>query len=189
MNKPLKLADACQLTDKLWVGGELDQADRNTAQRQLDELIAAGVTAIVDTRYEGDDIDWVTDASPTIDYLQIGVKDAGQRMPAEWFDDGTEYALQQIKQRQVVLAHCQAGINRGPSMAFAILIASGWDTIDALKHIQSVRPIARILYAEDAVQWWFSKVGAPDHDQRMQVNRVRDWRAEERLPRRSNGVG
>lgn len=37
-------------------------------------------------------------------------------------------------------------------MAFAILLASGWDPIPALETIRAARPIAGIIYAEDAVQ-------------------------------------
>ncbi|MEN2742502.1 dual specificity protein phosphatase [Microbacterium sp. X-17] len=186
MNTRMELADACQLTDSLWVGGQLDRTDPVLAHRQLDELSAAGIDSIIDCRYEADDVDWITAAKPQIDYLHIGVQDAGLRMPEDWFDVGTDYALEQIKNGHVVHVHCQAGINRGPSMAFAILIAQGWDAVEALDHIRSVRQIARIGYAEDAVVWLAAKVGGSVSDRSSQMNRVRAWRAANQLPRRSD---
>ena len=52
-----------------------------------------------------------------------------------------------------MLAHCHMGINRGPSMGFAILLALGWDAEEALDAIHAARPIAFIAYAEDALRW------------------------------------
>ncbi|MDF2916584.1 MAG: dual specificity protein phosphatase family protein [Microbacterium sp.] len=175
-----------QITDSLWIGGQLHATTASIAQRQLEELCNAGIDAIIDCRFERDDADWVTATKPQIDYLHVGVEDSGQRMPATWFDDGSEYAQEQIDQGHVVLAHCQAGINRGPSMGFAILLAQGWEVVEALNHVRQTRPIARIGYAEDAVDWWFRKVGAPTNDRAAQIDRVRKWRADNGLPRRSN---
>jgi dual specificity phosphatase 3 len=53
-----------------------------------------------------------------------------------------------------VLTHCHMGINRGPSMAFAILLATGMEPVEALDAIHSARPIAAISYAHDALGWW-----------------------------------
>ncbi len=188
MNQQLRWANAHQLTDQLWVGGELDQTNRECAQLQLDELtVTSGIDTIIDCRYEANDMDWVTEAAPQVEYLHLGVEDSGYWMPDEWFDEGTEFALDQIARDHTVLAHCQAGINRGPSMAFAVLIAQGWDAIDALDHIRSVRQVAQIGYAEDAILWTTLKAGASAADAKEQMNRVRRWRSAAGLPRRSQG--
>ncbi|KXZ61842.1 Dual specificity phosphatase, catalytic domain [Microbacterium laevaniformans] len=186
MEQPVKHADVCELTPQLWTGAELHPSDPAVARLQLDEVVAAGVDAIIDCRYERDDADWVTAAIPHMDYLYIGVEDAGWRMQHDWFDAGTNYAIDQMKDGHVVLAHCQAGINRGPSMAFAIMLATGWDALEALSHIRAARPTARIRYAEDAVDWWFTKVEAPTDERKRQVNRVRQWRRDNGLASRSN---
>ena len=186
--KSLKLADATQLTDHLWIGGELSQTDRGKATRQLSELIAAGVSSIIDCRMEGNDIDWITEANAQTDYLSIGVEDGGWVMPDEWFDDGVTYALEQISHGRTVLVHCQAGINRGPSMGFLILIAQGWDAIDALNLISARRPIARIAYAEQAIDWWLEWTGAPEAATIAQIRRIKKWRIENGVPR-STEVG
>ena len=176
--KSLKLADATQLTDYLWVGGELDQIDRITATHQLEELMDAGVNSIIDCRMECDDIQWVTEAKEQIDYLSIGVEDAGFIMPDRWWDDGTTYAAEQIAAERVVLSHCQAGINRGPSMGFAILISQGWDSIEALELIRARRPIVRVAYAEQAVDWWMETTGASTEEIRIQIRRIKKWRVD-----------
>ncbi|MBT9605459.1 dual specificity protein phosphatase [Microbacterium sp.] len=188
MNLRLQWANAHQLTDHLWVGGELDQADRERAHLQLNELTAAsGIDTIIDCRFEANDMDWVTEAAPQLEYLHLGVEDAGYWMPDDWFDEGTEFALDQVGRGHTVLAHCQAGINRGPSMAFAVLIAQGWDAIEALDHIRAVRPIAQIGYAEDAILWTVLKAGGSAAEAKEQMNRVRRWRSSAGLPRRSQG--
>ncbi|POH59155.1 hypothetical protein C3B59_18250 [Cryobacterium zongtaii] len=182
MKRKLKLANVCQLTDQLWIGGELSPVDPDLAQRQLDELCASGIDSIVDTRIERDDVDWVTEAKAEIDYLHIGVEDAGFLMPDDWFDEGVTYALDQIGDGHVVLAHCQAGINRGPTMGFAILLAQGWDPIDALELIRTRRPIARIAYAEQAVDWWCRKTDVPEQIADEKVLRVEKWRDQHGVP-------
>ncbi|WP_270352825.1 dual specificity protein phosphatase family protein [Microbacterium testaceum] len=182
----LKWADACRLTDQLWVGSELDQTDKERAYLQLNELtISAGINSFIDCRYDSDDIDWVTGNAPQVDYLHLGVEDTGLWMPDGWFDEGVDFALDQIANSGVVFAHCQAGINRGPSMAYAILLAQGWDAVEALDHIRTARPEARVGYAEDAVLWASLHAGADADEAKQQMNRVRQWRAKAGLPRRS----
>ena len=179
----LDLADANKLTDHLWIGGELDSADRAMALGQLDEIVDAGIDSIIDCRIESTDIDWVTEAKAHIDYLSAGVEDAGYVMPDDWWFDGTTYALDQISEGHVVFVHCQVGINRGPSMGFAILVAMGWDPIEALNLIRERRPIARVAYAEQAIDWWLQSVGAPDEAAVTQIRRIKQWRIENDIPR------
>lgn len=181
--KSLKIANATQLTDQLWIGGELDRFDHARAVAQLDELMDVGVNTIIDCRIERDDLDWVTEAKAQIDYLSIGVEDAGFLMPDEWWVEGTTYALDQVSEGRIVLSHCQAGINRGPSMGFAILVAQGWDPIEALDLIRDRRPIARIAYAEQAIYWWLQSMGAPNDDTFAQVRRIMRWREEKGVAR------
>ena len=183
MKSQLKLANASQLTDQLWIGGELARGNRTRATKQLNELTDAGINSIIDCRIEWDDMDWVTEAKAQIDYLSIGVEDAGFLMPDEWWVEGTTYALDQISDHRVVLSHCQAGINRGPSMGFAILIAQEWDPIEALNLIKDRRPIARIAYAEQAMFWWMQSMGAPDDDALAQVRRIMRWRKDNGVAR------
>ena len=45
-------------------------------------------------------------------------------------------------------------------MAFAILLALGWNPADALDAIRTARPIAGIIYADQALDWWHRVAGA-----------------------------
>jgi len=74
-----------------------------------------------------------------------------------------------------VLVHCHMGVNRGPSMAFAILLGLGHDPVEALRAIRSARPIAAILYAEDAISWWHRRNGTPETIAYAERRRVREW--------------
>ena len=84
-------------------------------------------------------------------------------MPGEWFEDLTAWAVDALDDPDArLLVHCHMGVNRGPSAAFAILLALGWDPFDALDAIRDARPIAYIAYAEDVLAWHHDRHGATD---------------------------
>lgn len=170
-------ANASALTDRLWVGGDLEIFDEPLAEAQLAELVDAGLTHMIDVRLEWDDIAWVAARHPDVDYTHLGVADAGQRMDDAWFDAGIEVAEQALgDDANRLLVHCHMGINRGPSMAFAILLHQGWDPVDALERLHEVRPIAFVAYAEDAVDWWVRREGGADAERAAAQDRVARWR-------------
>jgi dual specificity phosphatase 3 len=146
-------ANASFVTPYLAVGGDLDTATQDVAVGQLDELKRAGISHVIDVRVEWNDEHWVRDRHADVDYLHLGIDDAGQRVPDAWFDEGVAFAREAVESGGVVLAHCHMGINRGPSMGFAILLAFGWDAREALDAIHAARPIAFVAYAEDALRW------------------------------------
>ena len=102
-------------------------------------------------------------------------------MPAAWFDRITRWATEAIAAGGVVLTHCHMGINRGPSAGYAVLLALGWDPVDALAAIRAARPIANIWYAEDALAWHLDRVGASAGERRTTYARVARWRDENPL--------
>ena len=118
---------------------------------------------------------------PEVTYRWDGIDDAGQTVPAEWFDGIVDWAREAIAQGAVVLTHCHMGINRGPSAGYAVLLGLGWDPVDALAAIRSARPIANIWYAEDALSWHFARTGATLAERRIVLTRVRKWRGENPL--------
>ncbi len=73
------------------------------------------------------------------------------------------------------------GINRGPSLGFAVLLALGWDTVEALDTIRKARPSAAIGYAEDALRWHHNRVDASLSDRRADVQRLARWRVDNDL--------
>lgn len=177
----MKVANVSRVTDNLWVGGDLEVFDPELAIAQLEELDEAGVTDIVDLRLEWNDEQWVTQANPHLRYRWLGVDDAGQQMPDEWFETGTSYVLAGMNRGGRVLVHCHMGINRGPSMGYAVLLALGWDPIEALDRIRGQRPIAHVGYAEDALDWWLRKNGASTTERAEGKRRIHEWRRDNHL--------
>lgn len=180
MNEPVH-ANVSRVTSNLWIGGDLAVQHPTLAAVQLSELLDLGITDVVDCRLEWSDEDWVTTAEPELRYHWLGVDDAGQRMPDSWFEAGTDAALAALGAGGTVLTHCHMGINRGPSMGFAVLLRLGWDPIEALDRIRSARPIAFVAYAEDALDWWLRREEADVATRRAQAARLASWRRANRL--------
>jgi dual specificity phosphatase 3 len=177
----LTTANAAFVTPHLLVGGDLDTQDPGLAADQLRELVEAGVTHVLDARIEWSDEEWVAEEAPAIAYLHHGMDDLGQQVPDEWFDVGVDWALEALEQGGTVLTHCHMGINRGPSLGFAVLLAQGWDAVQALDAIRTARPIAWVAYADDALRWHHTRQSSPpgslDRDRRRLVR----WREENEL--------
>ncbi len=179
--RTLEVANAHFVTDRLLVGGDLDVFDADLAGRQLAELVGAGVTHVVDCRFELDATEtWAQ--VPAVSYRRFPVDDAGQRIPPRWFEKGVAHVLEAMRSEgSVVLTHCHMGVNRGPSLGFAVLLALGWDPVDAIGAIRSVRQIANVYYAEDALAWHHQRTRAPREQRRADVRRLRSWREEHPL--------
>ena len=73
----------------------------------------------------------------------------------------------------VVLTHCHMGINRGPSLGFAVLLHQGWDPVDAIAAIRAARPIANVWYTRDALAWHHTRHGTDPYDDLV---RLQAWR-------------
>jgi len=181
MRREVEHANISQVTSQLWIGGDLEVRRPTLAAAQLNELDDIGITDIVDVRLEWDDEEWVTAAKPHLSYHWLGIDDAGQRMPDEWFDSGTELIQAALLGGGKVLVHCHMGINRGPSMGLAVMLALGWDPIAALDWIRERREIAHVGYAEDALDWWLRKQGASETECAAGRRRIRHWRRENHL--------
>ena len=171
-------ANASFVTPYLAIGGDLDTGRQDVAVGQMDELSGAGISHIIDVRVEWSDEEWVRERAAGVDYLHLGIDDDGQRVPGEWFDEGVGFAVKAIEDGGVVLAHCHMGINRGPSMGFAVLLALGWGVDEALDAIHAARPIAFIAYAEDAL-WWHHRKRTPELQ--ADLRRLEQWRVKNDL--------
>ncbi|WP_445257939.1 protein-tyrosine phosphatase family protein [Nocardioides aurantiacus] len=177
----LEVADAAFVTDRLLVGGDLDTRDHQLAATQLRELLEAGLTHVVDARVEWSDEEWVQQLAPQVAYLHHGMDDAGQRVPGAWFDRGVDWALDALEEGGTVLTHCHMGINRGPSLGFAVLLAQGWDPVEALDRIRTVRPIAWVAYAEEALRWHHTRTGSTSAALEADQRRLAEWRQTHQL--------
>ena len=173
------MANVSRITDRLLTGGDLP-LDIGPSGMLLDlrDLEREGVTHILDNRSEWTDEPFVAQHAPRIRYLHNGQDDSGQRMPDSWFHRGVGFALEAFQQPGTrVLAHCHMGINRGPSMAFAILLAQGFDPVAALDAILTARPIVGLAYAADALDWWQRTSNLPSSLAARQRADVADWLA------------
>ncbi|MFM7069016.1 MAG: dual specificity protein phosphatase family protein [Actinomycetes bacterium] len=135
------------------ISGDLHH-ERRIAVAQLVDWVEAGVCGIVDCRGEYSDESLVAHEFPQLTYIYVGVDDDGGTQSDEWFDAGVDAALEIINRSERVMVHCHMGINRGPSMAFAILLARGMGVSEALTAILNARPIVGIIYAESAIEWF-----------------------------------
>jgi hypothetical protein len=137
--------DASWITTRLAVGGALG-SDPEVTNR----LNAAGITIVINCQEECRD-DCLTGSE--LSYLWNPTPDDGTPKPPEWFANGLAYALAAICiPHQRTLVHCAAGVNRSPSLAYAIMRALGWDGPSAYRRIITARPACAngIRYAPDA---------------------------------------
>ena len=172
-------ANATYIDPRLAVGGDLDEISRHRARAQLDELVCHGITHILDLRIEYSDEELVADLAPSISYLHLGVDDAGQRLPGEWFDAGIRWLNDAMAHPDTkALVHCHMGINRAPSMAFAYLLNQGRSVRDALDTIRRARSIAVIDYAADALDWHHTRTGASASRRASDQAALDAWRAD-----------
>jgi len=155
---PCDVVDADGNHSGVVVTGDLHQ-DPDLALEQLTEWVLAGVGGIVDCRVEWTEEDFVAVHYPDVAYVHVGVDDHGGTQPDSWFDQGVDGALAVLGQGDRVVVHCHMGINRGPSMAFALLLCLGWGVTDALNAIRGARPIVGLIYADDAISWFGRRAG------------------------------
>ena len=172
-------ANISWLTDTLATGGDLSYLPW-IRRAQVQEILDAGITHIIDMRIEDDDYDlW---ESHGIQYINLGTEDrVGHVVSSELFDESVAFARLADEMGGKVLAHCHMGINRGPSAGFAVLLTLGWDPVVALAAIRAARPIAHIWYAEDALAWHFDRNAVPAEERRAVLARVAQWREENPL--------
>ena len=179
IRRPPRLA---RLTDQLWTGGALP-ARTDAAAWVIEVWCEQGIQAVVDTRAEWSDEEVVAQVAPEIAYINPGVVDGGQRMHDEWFETITTFAIDQQSIGAGVLVHCGSGINRGPSGAFAVLLATGWDPVEAIELIVAARPVATVSYAEDALDWWRRSADVPESESLRARRRFDEWRRADRAAR------
>lgn len=171
------------VTATLAIGGDLNAYDDTLATEQLDDIVRLGITHVLDVRFEWDDEKVFAERAPHVRYLHHGMDDAGQAVPPEWFERVVSWAEEAWRDDPdaVVLAHCHMGINRGPSVGFAILLALGWDPVEAIAAIRRARPVANVWYAADALSWHQRRTGVDAETAAAQHAALAEWREQNRL--------
>ena len=141
VSNPTRQPDLAQVAPRLWVGAALDRFEEQPARRQADHIHTLGVDVVIDCRLGTDDTDlWAGVWS--VEYHRHGIEDSGDEPPTAWFTDGVELIMDRWRiLGRGVFVHCEAGVNRSPSLVFAVLLACGLDPLRALQRIATVRPI------------------------------------------------
>lgn len=149
--------DFDRITPNLVVGAEVF-AWRGMGVWSLDmiqRLRAAGVTHVIDCRAEADEAQvlrlWAQHA-PEIQVFYAGTGDDGKPKGRAFFGKAVRWATEALRTNSeaVIYAHCAAGINRGPSMGAAILMAQGKSCAEAERLIRKARPKVWLAYLKDA---------------------------------------
>ena len=166
------------VTPNLAVGGDISAFDVDLAALQFAEICRLGITHVVDVRLEWSDLDTFAEQAPEIGYLHHGMDDAGQAVPAQWFEHAVSWIEDAWSQDPdaVVLTHCHMGINRGPSLGFAVLLARGWGPVAAIAAIRTARPQANVWYAGDALDWYHARTGVDADTAAEQHAALAAWR-------------
>lgn len=186
MGTDLPLAASANLhfvTPQLAIGGDISAEDDDLAVLQFTEIGHLGITHVVDVRIEWSDAQTFLDRAPRVQYLHHGMDDAGQSVPAEWFEHAVAWVERAWAEDPdaVVLAHCHMGINRGPSLGFAVLLALGWEPVEAITAIRAARPQANVWYAADALSWHHERAGVDAQTAVEQHAALVAWREENPL--------
>ena len=146
-------------TEQVGLCGDLAYGSEGIAQ--LEGWVDEGVTHILDLRIEANDEQLVSTVAPQLTYFWHGADDAGGKQGDEWFASGVAAGLVALADPKAKLVvHCHMGVNRGPSMAYALLLAQGMGPVEAMVAIREARPIAAAIYAEEALEWHLREQGA-----------------------------
>ena len=134
-----------KITERLYCGGLIADED------ELNTLInRENITHVIDAMAEENDYRMLK-LHPKITYLCNGEADDGKSKSKEWFDKAVRFALAAYQvPGSIIYCHCAAGVNRGPSLAYAILRSLGYSRREAEDTIKTKRPQAMIAYKGDA---------------------------------------
>ena len=140
------MVDFSQITERLFTGAGIANAS------DLSQLNAAGVTHIIDARDDFDDEALIMASYPYMLYTWNPTADDGKHpKPPGWFHKAVLVAMLTMPSGGAkIFTHCAAGVNRGPSLAYAILRAMGLSKDEAYNMIKAKRPQAGIAYRDDA---------------------------------------
>jgi protein tyrosine phosphatase (PTP) superfamily phosphohydrolase (DUF442 family) len=122
--------DMSWVTSSLAVGGRIREED-------IPRLARAGITRVIDTRAEYRDDEAALNREG-IQLLYLPTPDT-QPMSIEQLMEGSAYALQQIRNGQRVLIHCEHGVGRSVLLTWAVLVRDGYSAEAALRLIQTKR--------------------------------------------------
>jgi len=147
--------DMTWVTDRIAVGGGI------WFEKHMIEVVAAGITHIVDMQIEFDDTQL---AEPYgVQVLWNPTDDDFQAKPAALLQRGVDFALAALEDPESkVYIHCAAGVHRAPMMTLAVLRALGWSLEDAVGTIEERRDVVDFadVYVRSVEEFMKSYQGA-----------------------------
>jgi protein-tyrosine phosphatase len=145
--------DMTWITDRIALGGGIWNA------RNMEEVVQAGVTHVVNMQIEFDDRPL---AEPHgIQVLWNPTDDDFLPKPPELLKRGVDFALDAMADPETrVYVHCAAGVHRAPMMTLAILGAMEWEMDAAMVLIETRRPVVDFadVYVESVRRFLESRV-------------------------------
>jgi protein-tyrosine phosphatase len=145
--------DMTWITDRIALGGGIWNA------RNMEDLVLAGVTHVVNMQIEFDDRPL---AEPHgVQVLWNPTDDDFLLKPPELLKRGVDFALDAMADPETrVYVHCAAGVHRAPMMTLAILGAMEWEMDAAMVLIETRRPVVDFadVYVESVRRFLESRV-------------------------------
>lgn len=139
-----------------WVSDRIAVGSGVWKREEVLAIKREGITHVIDCRREAS-AEYLYRGTG-IEFFHCGTLDDGERKGDAWFGRGAPYGASVLARPGTkLLVGCAAGINRGPSMLYAIMRLSGFDAVAAAAVIKMARPIALIAYQSDAERWLASR--------------------------------
>lgn len=168
------------VTPTLATGGDLSMLP-DKAELQIEDILDQGVQVILDTRQEWSDHD-VWKHFEDVTYVHLPTDDrVGHTIPPELFYAAWD-AVNPMRNGEKVFVHCHMGVNRGPSVAFYLLLELGFDPKDAFRLIRNARPQAAVYYAPDALDAYLRLRNPHPAVRRRKVREFKEWMDAELAP-------
>jgi protein-tyrosine phosphatase len=149
------------MIDMTWVTARIALGGGIWTAANMEHVARAGVTHIVDMQIEFDD---TALAEPYgIAVMWNPIDDDFQPKPPEVFQRGVDFARQALDDEAGKLfVHCAAGVHRAAMMTLAILCSLGWDLEDAMRLIETRRPVVDFadVYVNSVKRYLAREVGA-----------------------------
>jgi protein-tyrosine phosphatase len=143
-----------EVTPQLAVGGAF-------RRRQIKNLKARGVTAVVDCRLEASD-DAAALADAGIDLLHLPTPDRHGFTYAQ-MQQGVDWVLDHLAGGGRAFLHCEHGVGRGPLMTCAVLVGQGYTAPQALRIVRGGRWQALPNDRQLAALLDFERIWRKDH--------------------------
>jgi len=155
-----------QVNEWMWVGG--DPLYASDLQADL-ELIVREKLVVIDCRSADEDNNDGWASLVNVDRVSGNLHDDGDNdNDIEDFQRIADEIADYVADGRKFLVHCHMGVNRGPSVALMMLVASGMDPEKAFMALRHARPACGVAYGIPAVSAAIMDV-ISDEDDAMNV--------------------